>query len=329
MAAPKKVDGRWQHRVMVRGVRTSGTFDTKAAALAWEAGQRTAKTGKPAAGKTCADAFDRYEREVSTGKDGARWEILRLRAFARSSLANIKLSEIDASHIAAWRDARLRDGNGRFVDGVEQRVSGSTVNREMNILSNVFTTARKEWKWISESPTADAKRPKESEPRFRRITTAEIDEMCVALGWCEAAPVTKQQAVAAAFLFAIETAMRAGEICWLRADAIRGRVVHLPPEVTKNGTFRDVPLSPRALELLKLCPNGFGITTATLDALFRKYRAKTTIKGLTFHDTRHEAITRLAKKLHVLDLARMVGHKDIRKLMVYYNESAEDIAGKL
>jgi integrase len=239
------------------------------------------------------------------------------------------MSEVNASHIAAWRDARLKDWNGRKVDEVEQRISGSTVNREMNLLSNVFTIARKEWKWISESPTSDAKRPKESEPRFRRITPAEIDEMCVALGWCERPPVTKQQSVAAAFLFAIETAMRAGEICWLHAGAVTGRVVHLPPEVTKNGTFRDVPLSPRALAILKLCPDGFGITTATLDAMFRKYRNKTTITGLTFHDTRHEAITRLAKKLHVLDLARMTGHKDIKKLMIYYNEAAEDIADKL
>lgn len=329
MAVPKKVDGKWQHRVMVKGKRTSGTFDTKAAALAWEAEQRTTASGKPATNKTCADAFDRYEREVSGKKDGARWEALRLRAFSKSELGKVKLSEVDSSHIAAWRDKRLREGSGRKLDGVDRPISGSTVNREMNLMSNVFSIARKEWKWIEKSPTSDVKRPKESEPRFRRITPAEIEEMCIALGWCERPPVTKQQAVAAAFLFAIETAMRAGEICWLHAGAIRGRVAHLPPEVTKNGTFRDVPLSPRAMEILKMCPDGFGITGATLDAMFRKYRDKTTIKGLTFHDTRHEAITRLAKKLHVLDLARMTGHKDIKKLMIYYNMSAEDIAAKL
>jgi hypothetical protein len=37
----------------------------------------------------------------------------------------------------------------------------------------------------------------------------------------------------------------------------------------------------------------------------------------------------LAKKLNVLDLARMVGHRDLRMLQVYYNESAEDMAAKL
>jgi len=57
--------------------------------------------------------------------------------------------------------------------------------------------------------------------------------------------------------------------------------------------------------------------------------SKTKIKDLTFHDTRHEAITRLAKKLDVLDLARMVGHRDIKQLLTYYNKSAKEIASQL
>ena len=48
-----------------------------------------------------------------------------------------------------------------------------------------------------------------------------------------------------------------------------------------------------------------------------------------FHDTRHEAITRLCKKLDVLSLARMIGHADIRELNTYYNATAEDIANYL
>ncbi len=53
------------------------------------------------------------------------------------------------------------------------------------------------------------------------------------------------------------------------------------------------------------------------------------MKDLHFHDLRHLAITRLAKKLPILDLARMVGHKDLRMLQIYYNESAEAIAQML
>jgi hypothetical protein len=41
------------------------------------------------------------------------------------------------------------------------------------------------------------------------------------------------------------------------------------------------------------------------------------------------AITRLAKKLDVLDLARMVGHRDLKQLLVYYNESPNTIAERL
>ena len=53
------------------------------------------------------------------------------------------------------------------------------------------------------------------------------------------------------------------------------------------------------------------------------------IEDLHFHDSRHTAITRLAGKLDVLALARMVGHKDLRMLQIYYNESAEDMAKRL
>ena len=50
---------------------------------------------------------------------------------------------------------------------------------------------------------------------------------------------------------------------------------------------------------------------------------------LHFHDTRHEGITRLAKKLEVLDLARMVGIRDLSILMVYYKPTATEIAERL
>ena len=42
--------------------------------------------------------------------------------------------------------------------------------------------------------------------------------------------------------------------------------------------------------------------------------------------TEHDAITRLAQKLNVLQLARMVGHRDIRPLQTYHNETAESMA---
>ena len=71
------------------------------------------------------------------------------------------------------------------------------------------------------------------------------------------------------------------------------------------------------------------VTDQSRDSLFRKAVTRAGIKGLTFHDTRHEAITKLAKKLNILELTKILDHKDIRQIQIYYNESASEIAKKL
>ena len=155
-------------------------------------------------------------------------------------------------------------------------------------------------------------------------------------------PTESRHFVALAFLFAMETAMRAGEICGLTWDRVYldKRFVRL--KKTKNGDARDVALSRRVVELLKCVwetdrteeNTVFSVSSACLDALYRKYHAITAqshpeVKSIHFHDTRHEAITRLARKLDALDLARMIGHRDLKSLMIYYNATASDIAGQL
>jgi integrase len=216
------------------------------------------------------------------------------------------------------------------------KVSGSTVNRELNLLSHVFAKAAKEWKWIAASPTTDVRRSKEAPARDRLYTDDEIERVCLALGFDLASNEqveTISQRVAVAFLFAIEEAMRADEICGLIQQDIVCRVATL--NKTKNGTKRNVPLSIRAVELLELLPfpeeggNVFGLTAAKVDALFRRAKLRAMIYDATFRDSRHLAITRLAKKLNVLDLAHMVGHRDLRQLQAYYNETAEAMAERL
>jgi integrase len=155
-------------------------------------------------------------------------------------MGEILLADLSPAHIARWRHERLKV------------VVGATADRDMNLLSNILTVARKEWNWIGESPTKEVRRPKDSPPRDRRILDNEIDRLCVGLGFADDEPVTtKSQAVAVAFLFGIETAMRAGEICGLTAAMVVGKVAHLPAALTKNGR-RDVPLSNRARELLAM-----------------------------------------------------------------------------
>jgi integrase len=97
----------------------------------------------------------------------------------------------------------------------------------------------------------------------------------------------------------------------------------------------DERLSREAIRLLKRidpwCDDGtvFGMAYSKLSTLYKRAVDRTDVKDLTFHDTRHEAITRLADKLDVLGLARMVGHRYIKQLMTYYNKSASELAEML
>ncbi|WP_188130674.1 site-specific integrase [Paraburkholderia panacisoli] len=211
--------------------------------------------------------------------------------------------------------------------------------REMNLYSNIFCVARDESKLIEKSPLSGVRRPKEPKPRDRRISDDESEKLLFALGYGGNDFATISARVGAMFLFAIETGARASEMVRLTWDRVTlsRQYVHFPK--TKNGFARDVALSPRAIKIIQSfaplrdkenkADPVFKVNTSQLDALFRKARDKCKIKDLHFHDTRHEAITRLAKKLAVLDLARMVGIRDLDILMVYYNETAEDMAKKL
>jgi len=74
----------------------------------------------------------------------------------------------------------------------------------------------------------------------------------------------------------------------------------------------------------------FTLSSAVLDVLFRKARDRLMIEDLHFHDSRAEALTRLSRKVDVMTLAKISGHKDVRILVnAYYRETAEQIAARL
>ena len=89
-------------------------------------------------------------------------------------------------------------------------MSPASVIREWNLLSSACNIAVREWRWLQENPMKGVRRPKQPEAR-------EIERLLWALGYDhESPPVTVSSRVGAAMLFAIESALRAGEICALR-----------------------------------------------------------------------------------------------------------------
>lgn len=74
----------------------------------------------------------------------------------------------------------------------------------------------------------------------------------------------------------------------------------------------------------------FSMSPSQVDGLWRKQRDKMLIEDLHIHDTRAEALTRLARRYDVLTLSRISGIKDLRTLNErYYRERADQIAARL
>lgn len=322
----KNTGGKWEVQVARKGVRRSGTFGSKREAESWahqvEAEILGGKRG--AVDKTLGDLMRRYQAEKTPHKGGAETERKRIDFLLRDDLMKIRLRDLQPTHLAKWRDVR-----GTVA-------SPATVDRDLSTMSAAFTAAAKEWKWLDHNPMKDVDRPKLPAGRDRRITDEEIERILFAAGYdYETKPETVSQRVGAAFLFALETGMRDGELSGLTMDRVflDLKYAHLRACDVKNRVKRDVGLSAEAIRIIKQMDvkegSLFGLTSTQVSAAFQRFKKACMITDMTFHDTRHEAITRLSKKLGVLELARMVGHRNINQLLTYYNESATDIAEKL
>lgn len=322
MASIRKNGKRWRAEVHANGQRASKSFATKAEATHWTVDVERKMQAGSFSNRTVNDAFERYAEEISPTKHGEQWERTRLLFYGRDPFGLIMLRDLDVTHTAELRDRRLK------------QVSGGTWLRDVALLSNVMRYAVREWKWLRANPFSDTATPEDNPARDRRIAEWEIEEL---RRISSANPETLSARVFLAFEFAIETGMRGGEICAMQRENVHVDYVHIPAILPgeRKSKKRDVPLSPKAINIIKqvmaleLGPTVWGMTQSQKDANFRKLVAQAGIENLNFHDTRHEATTRLSKKIPVLALARMLGHNDIRQLMTYYNESASDIAAML
>lgn len=74
----------------------------------------------------------------------------------------------------------------------------------------------------------------------------------------------------------------------------------------------------------------FRLNAQQVDYRWRKARKAAKVKGLRWHDLRHEGISRMAEKgLNVGELREQSGHRTAQVLLTYVNAKVSEVAKKL
>lgn len=353
------------------------TFEKKKAAERWanrveaDMDRGTFSDRREAEETSLAEAIERYRMEVSPSKKGAKQESYRLDILLESPLSKQSLASIRSVDVAKYRDQRLkgapwRVGRRRGVRDSEaarftrkesdwrgKPVSGATVRTELSLLSAIFDTARLEWSMPVSNPVRDVRKPDKSKARTRRFASDDEEARIHAAlgeygnGW--ALPLSE---------LAVETGMRRGE--WKNLDwsdvNLADQTMTLHEGDTKNDEGREVPLSSRAVAILKSLrdardePRGrvFKKQPGTMTAAFARARDAARARyveeckrdgiepdpkflaDLRLHDLRHEATSRLFEKdLDTMEVASVTGHKTLSMLKRYTHLKAKKLAKKL
>jgi integrase len=336
MASVIKVGGKWRAQVRRKGFPTeTRTFDVKAQATAWaakvEADMMAMKhqDTRIISNKTLGDLIDRYTEEIGA-----------VRPFGRNKadvLGKLKVSLGDTALPQLNIDALMRHIKRRRADGA----GGVTVAIDLTYLSGVLSTAKNLWRLpVNTEVVAEARAnlkymgvSTKSKERDRRPTLDELERL--KRHFAE----KKRQRVPMPDLidFAVATAMRAGEIIRLqwadlneqdRTIIIRDR--KHPTE--KQGNDQEVPLLGEAFAIVKRQPRHddepriFPVTDGTISSIFPRACNALGIVDLTFHDLRHEGVSRLFEKGYTIEQVSLVsGHRDWKMLARYTQIRAKDL----
>ena len=228
-------------------------------------------------------------------------------------LGQLKLAEVNSYQLARYRDKRL------------ETVSAATVRIELGIVIRTIKLAVTEWGYrLSETPSIEL--PKVNNARNRRLA---MDELVCILN------AISNKEVRVLVELAIETAMRRGELLNIKYEHIDWAKRTLTIPDTKTYVERTIPLTNKALKLLKLMTPGddgrlFSLKPDSVSQAFSRGCATARVKDLRFHDLRHEGTTRFFEMgLNVMEVATITGHKDLKMLNRYTHLKAEKIALKL
>ena len=251
----------------------------------------------------------KYIADVSITKKGFINERNIIKSFMSESWSEYPLNKITPDIV------------GRYRDRLSKTISGTSINRKLDVISTIFTTCKKEWGYPVPNPVLSIRRPKKSEPRNRRLTDAELNLLIRGNHTDETMRTIIQ--------IMLETGMRSGEVLGISHDHLRGATLHIP--ITKT-TPRTIPLTQKGLALIKNATLPFNTTVDAIGKKFAKLCKKYKIKDAVPHDLRHNSLSDFmrVKNLNVPETMLIAGHKDPRMLLrIYNNLQVEHVAEKL
>ena len=323
MATYRKRNGKWQAIVRNKDIGTiAKTFTNKTTAIRWASEQEIrledGRFGKLLPEEvTLADLLSRYKDEITPQKRGAPAELRRLNRLLSDPISQYSVNKLSSRILAQFRDRRLKNG---------QRAC----QYDLVLIRHCLKVATYEWGLLLErNPVDFVKLPPYPKTRERRLLPGEFEDLRHAA--CE----TSNPCVWPVVVFAIETAMRRGEILALQWQdiCVEDKIARL--HLTKNETSRDVPLSSTALAILieqkaKGASSPFPINDNAFRLAWDRLKRRAGLRDLRFHDMRHEAISRFFEQgLNIAEVALISGHKDPRMLFRYTHLKAKDVLKKL
>ncbi|MCP4951398.1 MAG: site-specific integrase [Proteobacteria bacterium] len=181
------------------------------------------------------------------------------------------------------------------------------------------------------NPVTNVRIPANGTNRTRRLEPGEEEKLLSASGELKRV-----------IILALETGMRRGEILNIKKSHIDFARQTLLIPLTKTDTPRTIPLSSRAIAVLREQLRGpdkvisigettlFSYKPRRLSGAFLRFCRRHKIDNPHFHDLRHEATSRIFEKgLNPVEVSTITGHKDPRMLMRYTHLRAEDLVRRL
>lgn len=188
----------------------------------------------------------------------------------------------------------------------KQKLTGSTINRKLAVLSKFFTVARRHDPKINRP---EITRQKEGRPRQRVLTSAEAELLTTTNEW-------KYPEYRDLTIVLVDTGVRPSEITdgdWsLHEDELTLRD-------TKNGEDRTIILTPDAKAALLRLKQGRKFKYNTYYIEFKRVaKALGMDNEVVVYTLRHSALTRLANATdNVFLIQKWAGHKDLQTTQRY------------